>query len=113
MQAAHTAHRPLLRHPGPGYQGITQDICEERGCCWVPVDFHGGPSADLPWCAGGRGGGGSTPSCWHLGQGLPCPSRPLARSALLRMKFQYHLQVLPQQHGAQRVQAGARHAQRG
>lgn len=82
---AHTAHPPLLRRPGPGYPGITQDICEERGCCWVPVDFHDGPSADLPWCAGGQGGGGSTPSCWHLGQGLPSPSRPLARSALMRM----------------------------
>ncbi|GAB4817380.1 hypothetical protein N2152v2_004426 [Parachlorella kessleri] len=33
-----------------GYVGITQDVCEDKGCCWVPAEFKGAPSVDLPWC---------------------------------------------------------------
>ncbi len=33
-----------------GYVGITQDICEQKGCCWLPPAFKGAPSMDLPFC---------------------------------------------------------------
>lgn len=33
-----------------GFVGITQKICEDRGCCWNPAEFKGAPHVDVAWC---------------------------------------------------------------
>lgn len=29
---------------------MSQQECDDQGCCWVPADFEGAPHVDLPWC---------------------------------------------------------------
>ena len=36
--------------PLAGYEGIKQDECEQRGCCWDTSEFKHAPHVDLPWC---------------------------------------------------------------
>ena len=54
-----------------GYSGINQSECEQKGCCWVPVETQNplflaigqeqSQPDDTPWCFNAGSGPGPTP----------------------------------------------------